>query len=367
MAFSWVQLLVGVGEFLLAGGLAFVIYCALVSHLRFEKLAEQAARGTVPSGRAAQGAEAMLAARLASSSRPFVLLLLEAAGSDDAQVAALEARLRALVRGTDRLARGEGASFILVIEARPAHGPALLARFLQAERALPGPPLRGALVCHPADRGRAADLLALARRRLDEPPPAVTPVAPAPASAPAKLIDPLTGVLKAEHVDGSLQKYLARLREAELPFAVVHVDVDHLRRYNDQYGEPRGDRVLKALSDFLQHSLREDDLIGRLRGGDEFMIALSATADQALAVGRRLVLALRRSDRAVQLDGLRVGISAGVAAWPQHGVSARHVLEAARLATRQAKGRGRGQCVLAEGPPPATEYEDEAEESRDVL
>ena len=369
MEFSWVQLLVGIGEFLLAAALAFVAYCALVSHLRFEKLADQAARGTVPTDKAAQGAEAMLAARLASSSRPFVLVLLEAAGAapDGEPAAALEARLRALVRATDRIARGDGATFIFVIEARPAHGPALLARLLQAERAAPEVPLRGALVCHPADRGRAADLLALARRRLDEPPPAVTPVELAPAAAPAKLVDPLTGVLKAEHVDGSLQKYLARLREAELPFSVVQVDVDHLRRYNDQYGEPRGDRVLKALSDFLQRGLREDDLIARLRGGDEFMIALPATADQALAVGRRLALALRRGERAVQLDGLRVGISAGVAAWPQHGTTARQVLEAARLATRQAKARGRGQCVLAEGPPPATEYGADAEESRDVL
>jgi PleD family two-component response regulator len=77
------------------------------------------------------------------------------------------------------------------------------------------------------------------------------------------LLDPLTGVLRAEQVPASLQKYLARLREAELPFAMRARGCGrHLRRYNDQYGEPRGDRILKALSQFLQARLREDDLIG---------------------------------------------------------------------------------------------------------
>ncbi len=372
MEFSWVQFLTGVGQFLLVAGAAFIIYCVLASHLRFEQLAEQAARGAVADGQAAQGAEAMLAARLAASSRPFQLLVLEVAGDPQpaARLAALEDQLRGLVRSQDRLARGEGQRFVAVVEARDVHGPAVLERLLRPE---PGPAgavaLRGVLVSYPADKGRAADLLALADQRLASG-ERVAPVAPPPAPSPeahsagSRLLDPLTGVLRAEQVPASLQKYLARLREAELPFAIVHVDVDHLRRYNDQYGQPRGDRILKALSQFLQARLREDDLIGRLSDGDEFVIAFTATAEQALAVGRRLVTSLRRSDRDGQLDGLRVSISAGAAAWPKHGTSARHVLDAARLATRLAKARGRGQCLLAEGPPPATEYE---EEVRDTL
>jgi diguanylate cyclase (GGDEF)-like protein len=154
------------------------------------------------------------------------------------------------------------------------------------------------------------------------------------------------------------------LREAELPFAIVHVDVDHLRRYNDQYGQPRGDRILKALSQFLQARLREDDLIGRLSDGDEFVIALTATAEQALAVGRRLVTSLRRSDRDGQTGRAAREYQRRRGRLAQTWHLGRHVLDAARLATRLAKARGRGQCLLAEGPPPATEYE---EEVRDTL
>jgi hypothetical protein len=50
MEFSWVQFLAGVGQFLLVAGAAFVVYCVLASHLRFEQLAEQAARGAVADG-----------------------------------------------------------------------------------------------------------------------------------------------------------------------------------------------------------------------------------------------------------------------------------------------------------------------------
>lgn len=379
MDHTGVQLLVDVGQFLLVAGIAFVVYCLLVSHLRFELLAAQAAQGTTPAELAAQGAEVMLASRLASSSRPFILVLVDVAAQGtvamaEAQWALIEKRLRAQVRVQDRLARVEGGEFIFIVEAPEAHAGSLLARLLKVDLGLADrPPLKGSLVCYPADKGRASELLALARQRLQQGgpaadralPPAVAAHTDGQASAAAsRLLDPLTGVLRAEHLPASLQKFLARQREADRPFALVHVDVDHLRRYNDQYGEPRGDRILKALSDFLQSRLREEDLIGRLAGGDEFVVAMSADADQAMAAGRRLVTALRRSDKEGQMDGLRVSISAGVAAWPKHGTSARHVLEAARLATRLAKARGRGQCLMAEGLAPLTEAD---EQVRDLL
>jgi diguanylate cyclase (GGDEF)-like protein len=371
MDFSWVQILTGVGQFLLVAGIAFLVYCLVISHLRFEVLSEQAARDAMSVQPSAPGAELLLASRLAASSRPFLLVMVEvalrdAAALDPAQLAVVEARLGAQVRAQDRMARAEGGGFAFLVEAPELQAGSLLERLLKVDIGLPDAlPLKGSLVCYPADRGRAADLISLARQRLQRgelvAKAAASPVAahtegPAPAS---KLLDQLTGVLRAEHLSVSLQKFLARERDAGKPFALVHVDVDNLRRYNSQYGEVRGDRILKALSDFLQRRLREEDLIGRLAGGDEFVVAMSADADQALAAGRRLVTLLRRPDKEGQLDGLRVGISAGVAAWPQHGGSARHVLESARRATRLAKARGRGQCLLADGPAPMTEADDE--------
>lgn len=182
------------------------------------------------------------------------------------------------------------------------------------------------------------------------------------------LLDVLTGVLKPVQVPGAVQKYVALYRREDLPIAVLHVDVDYLKRYNTQYGRDTGDRILKRLSDFLQRNTREADLIGRL-GDDEFLVALSATGPQALAVARRLILRGKRSDALSIGDGLRFTISIGVAAHPEQGSVSASLCEAARLALHAVKARGRNNCALPDGTvsAPSARGRKRAQEERDVL
>lgn len=164
----------------------------------------------------------------------------------------------------------------------------------------------------------------------------------------ASVVDDLTGVLRAEDVPMALQKYVARQRTEQLPVAVMHLDIDHFRRYVDRYGRPVADELLKGMSGLLQAHVREDDLIGR-GGGDEFVIACpGGTPAEALAVARRVAAAVKKHAFQVAGTTLRLNVSVGVACVPEHELTGRAAYEAARLATRVAKARGRNLCVLYE-------------------
>lgn len=93
--------------------------------------------------------------------------------------------------------------------------------------------------------------------------------------------DSLTGVLSRSAIEAVGQLRFRRARDARRPFAVLLVDVDHLKQVNDQYGHARGDALLQEVARLLRTSLRPDDQLGRW-GGDEFVI-IPGVADALLA------------------------------------------------------------------------------------
>jgi diguanylate cyclase (GGDEF)-like protein len=95
--------------------------------------------------------------------------------------------------------------------------------------------------------------------------------------------DELTGVLRRAAGMSALDREIARARRQKSHLSVVFVDVDGLKRANDQRGHKAGDELLKGLSSSLQSGLRGQDLVARY-GGDEFICVLPDTsADGARA------------------------------------------------------------------------------------
>ncbi len=103
--------------------------------------------------------------------------------------------------------------------------------------------------------------------------------------------DPLTGLANRRRLHQQLEEMADA---AGFPLSVAMVDIDHFKAINDRHGHAAGDRVLVALAQTLESSLREGDVCGRW-GGEEFLLILPRTRlDQAERLVARLGERLRR-------------------------------------------------------------------------
>lgn len=156
--------------------------------------------------------------------------------------------------------------------------------------------------------------------------------------------DPLTGLANRRAFTERLERLWAETRTGQ-PFALLLVDVDHFKRFNDLYGHGAGDACLREVADLLRaHAARSDDLVARY-GGEEFAFLLPRLdRASALALAERIRIALeaRRLPHAGRGDGLNhLTVSAGVATSADGAPSPVALVDAADAALYQAKSAGR--------------------------
>ncbi|HEY5800903.1 MAG TPA: diguanylate cyclase, partial [Burkholderiaceae bacterium] len=157
------------------------------------------------------------------------------------------------------------------------------------------------------------------------------------------LQDALTGLANRRQFDLALASEFRRAVRRQTSLALLMLDVDNFKRYNDEYGHPAGDRCLQAISGVI-HGQRPGDLSARY-GGEEFAILLpDTTLDGAVKLAQHL----RDGVRALKLPHKRnpagiVTISIGVAALtPPRGEGDAHLLlQTADAALYAAKASGR--------------------------
>ena len=153
------------------------------------------------------------------------------------------------------------------------------------------------------------------------------------------LTDELTGLPNRRAWEQGLKRELARAERAGESLCVALVDLDDFKGYNDDYGHPAGDVLLRETAAAWTACLRATDMLARL-GGDEFVLALRAQPlREALAVVERL--------RTVTPPPMTC--SAGLAPW-QPGETAHQLISRADLALYEAKRTGRNKTVIAEDP-----------------
>jgi diguanylate cyclase (GGDEF)-like protein len=85
------------------------------------------------------------------------------------------------------------------------------------------------------------------------------------------MLDELTGIYNRRKFNDLLEAFIREYHETGRTFSIILLDVDGLKRINDQFGHPSGDRLLKRVAQVLQDNTRESDYVGRW-GGDEFFI-----------------------------------------------------------------------------------------------
>ncbi len=158
--------------------------------------------------------------------------------------------------------------------------------------------------------------------------------------------DALTGLANRLALEQHLPHAMARARRGGHQLAIGVLDLDDFKPVNDTYGHAAGDRLLQQLATRLQAQLRESDLLARL-GGDEFVLVL----DELDAAHPRQVLStvLGRLHRAVEepfelSPGVQaeVGMSMGLALYPEHGDEPDSLLrqaDGALYAAKAAKAR----------------------------
>ena len=153
--------------------------------------------------------------------------------------------------------------------------------------------------------------------------------------------DALTGLLNRRRFIEDLTVELALIRRLQRESSVVVVDVDNFKDVNDSLGHHAGDQLIRSVASLLSAQLREADTIARL-GGDEFAILLrGTTGEPALAVGERLIEAVREHHFAVASDPVRVTASGGIATVERDQRAAEECLAAADLAMYESKQAGR--------------------------
>ncbi|GFN24367.1 cell signaling regulator [Achromobacter denitrificans] len=153
--------------------------------------------------------------------------------------------------------------------------------------------------------------------------------------------DTLTGLLNRRGLDEAL----ALLQAEDEPVAIVAIDIDHFKNINDRYGHAAGDRALQALARLMSEGSRSGDTLARA-GGEEFVMLLpGAPMAAAIAIVERL------RQRMAALHGTvpaPITISAGVAAYPEHGTTLDAVYQRADQALYYAKNHGRNAVCVAD-------------------
>ncbi|MFJ4133311.1 putative bifunctional diguanylate cyclase/phosphodiesterase [Pseudomonas cyclaminis] len=154
--------------------------------------------------------------------------------------------------------------------------------------------------------------------------------------------DPLTGLLNRRGFHQAVENTLLRSERTEQSLVLLYLDLDGFKRVNDSLGHDAGDRVLRWVSEQLQGCLRSYDIIGRM-GGDEFTALLELEfPEQAAKISEKLI---ERVSVCQQVDGLDVmlGVSIGIATYPDCGSDLNGLLRAADIAMYEAKRAGRQQ------------------------
>jgi diguanylate cyclase (GGDEF)-like protein len=123
--------------------------------------------------------------------------------------------------------------------------------------------------------------------------------------------DSLTLALTKKETYVRLKREISRGQRSLHPLAFLMLDIDHFKRINDQYGHMVGDTVLKNLSLFCQHKLRDIDVFGRF-GGEEFLIACPETdAKAALEIAERLREAISKDYFAI-VNGKEINLTVSI-------------------------------------------------------
>lgn len=162
--------------------------------------------------------------------------------------------------------------------------------------------------------------------------------------------DAVTGLFNHRAIHQRLDQQFDHALQLSHPLSVIMMDLDNFKLFNDTYGHPVGDQVLKRVAEALRQGCDKHDLIGRY-GGDEFLIVLSDMTGQ----DAKLLAEILRDQIRIECfhktgDGriIPVALSFGIAEFPQDGANRHELLTNADINLYDAKERDGGIVLTTE-------------------
>jgi diguanylate cyclase (GGDEF)-like protein len=138
--------------------------------------------------------------------------------------------------------------------------------------------------------------------------------------------DPLTGVLNLRTFNTAWERVHKANEPTQAPYAILMIDIDHLKNVNESFGHAAGDNVLTLVARALQRSIRNTDYAARY-AGDEFTVLLPGATP---AVAEEVIARIRNNVYKTTLDVgsrmIRCSVGVGVANFPRDGREIRDLL-----------------------------------------
>lgn len=158
----------------------------------------------------------------------------------------------------------------------------------------------------------------------------------------SSVTDGLTGLYNQTYFKKILEKTIANQRRSgDNSFALVFLDLDHFKQYNDRCGHLQGDEALRICAEIITNNLRDGDIAVRY-GGEEFALLLpSLDRHTAFTVAERIRKGIenRYFSRQELLDSGNLTISGGISLFPDSGTTVEEIIQTADLELYKAKER----------------------------
>jgi diguanylate cyclase (GGDEF)-like protein len=158
------------------------------------------------------------------------------------------------------------------------------------------------------------------------------------------LTDELTEIGNRRNFDVRMREEINRSTRFGHAFSLLLLDIDGFKKFNDEFGHPQGDAVLKGLGALMRSMSREGDVPCRI-GGEEFAFILPETGKaDGLAFAERMRRGVEATIKAPD-DSRPITISIGLAAFPEDGKSPEDLVRASDEALYDSKRAGRNRVT----------------------
>ncbi len=155
----------------------------------------------------------------------------------------------------------------------------------------------------------------------------------------------LTGIPNRRYIEETMPVKFEEIRRSGKHVAIMVIDIDHFKRFNDTYGHPTGDLILKMVARTLAHAMRTYDMLGRW-GGEEFIaIMVMERPSELLAIADRMRVLVETSSKMISRNKLAVTVSIG-AVGADASSSWQETLQLADQRMYQSKKSGRNRVTV---------------------
>lgn len=158
--------------------------------------------------------------------------------------------------------------------------------------------------------------------------------------------DELTGLADRaaleEHLDSLFGSYADSDFDDRLQFAILCIDLDGFKQFNEKYGRAEGDLVLKLVADRLQTCMRKNDVVYRIDGDEFAVVLLQVTANEVASVADRIIGSVSQPYDLANAESAAITVTIGAALAPRDGDTPESLLWCGDAALYIAKKAGKG-------------------------